>query len=321
MGRASDAERAPTIADSGAESAHARRRLAIEIDHEAGIATRRTPDWLRTGIKSPGFIRFCLHAAGLWRRACRNALDIRIVEHDLPLPGLDPAFDGFTLLHLSDLHIDFTDACLPAVLERVNKVEYDVCVMTGDFRAKTYGAIDAALDGMRALCAGLHGPMYAVLGNHDSIRMAAPLQAIGVRVLLNDSVELRRGDAAVTLAGIDDAHFFGLDDADAAARERRAGTPSILLSHSPEAYRDAQRVGFDAMLCGHTHGGQICLPGGIPMVLDARMPRRLGRGRWQYRNMIGYTSAGAGTSIVAARLNCPPEITLHRLRKFVESLA
>jgi predicted MPP superfamily phosphohydrolase len=296
------------------ESVHARRRLEIEIDLEARIATRRLPDWVYHGVKSPAVIRFCLQAAGLWRRARRNALDIHIVEHELPLPNLDRAFDGFTLLHLTDLHIDFTDGGLPAVLERVRGLAYDIVVMTGDFRAKTYGPIDAALDGMRALCQQLRAPMYAVLGNHDSIRMVAPLQAMGLRVLINESVELHRGAAALTLGGIDDAHFFGLDDVDAAGRARRPHVPSVLLSHSPEAYRDAERVGFDAMLCGHTHGGQICLPGGLPMALDARMPRRFGRGRWRHGKMLGYTSAGVGTSIVEARLNCPPEITLHRLR-------
>ena len=287
----------------------------MQIDGEARMATRRSPEWLRHGIKSAWFIRLCLRAVGLWRRARRNAFDIRIVEHELPLPDLDPAFDGYTLLHLTDLHIDFDGACLPALLERVRALRYDACVMTGDFRAKTYGPIDATIECLRALRGHLREPIYAVLGNHDSIRMVAPLQSIGVRVLLNESVELRRGGASVTLAGIDDAHHFHLDDVDAAARGRRPNAPAILLSHTPEAHRAAERAGFDAMLCGHTHGGQICLPGGIPMTLDARIPRRFGRGRWRYRRMLGYTSAGSGTSIVTARLNCPAEVTLHRLRR------
>ena len=60
-------------------------------------------------------------------------------------------------------------------------------------------------------------------------------------------------------------------------------------------------------------GGQICLPGGTPVMLDARIPRRFGRGRWQHGEMIGYTSPGVGASIVDVRLNCPPEMTLHTL--------
>jgi predicted MPP superfamily phosphohydrolase len=68
------------------------------------------------------------------------------------------------------------------------------------------------------------------------------------------------------------------------------------------------------MLSGHTHGGQLCLPGGIPIKLEARLPRSMGRGAWRYAEMAGYTSVGAGTSLLPVRLNCPPEITLHTLR-------
>jgi uncharacterized protein len=88
-----------------------------------------------------------------------------------------------------------------------------------------------------------------------------------------------------------------------------------LLSHTPEIYRQAAHANFNLMLSGHTHGGQLCLPGSIPITLESALPRRLGAGPWQYRNMIGYTSVGAGSSVVAVRLNCPPEITLHCLRR------
>ncbi|NOY62476.1 MAG: metallophosphoesterase, partial [Gammaproteobacteria bacterium] len=70
---------------------------------------------------------------------------------------------------------------------------------------------------------------------------------------------------------------------------------------------------FSAMLCGHTHGGQICLPGGYALTWDARCPRSMSAGAWRYHRMVGYTSVGSGASVVDVRLNCPPEITLHRL--------
>jgi predicted MPP superfamily phosphohydrolase len=88
-----------------------------------------------------------------------------------------------------------------------------------------------------------------------------------------------------------------------------------LLSHTPETYRHAAYADFNLMLCGHTHGGQICLPGGVPVITDADVPRALARGAWRYQNLVGYTSAGAGSCIVDVRINCPPEITLHRLRR------
>ena len=87
------------------------------------------------------------------------------------------------------------------------------------------------------------------------------------------------------------------------------------MSHTPEIYRQAAHADFNLLLAGHTHGGQICLPGSIPITLDSVLPRRLGAGAWRYHTMIGYTSVGVGTSMVAVRLNCPPEITLHHLRR------
>jgi predicted MPP superfamily phosphohydrolase len=89
---------------------------------------------------------------------------------------------------------------------------------------------------------------------------------------------------------------------------------SILLSHTPEIYRQAAHADFDLLLSGHTHGGQICLPGAIPVTLDSVLPRRMGSGLWKYHDMVGHTSVGVGSSIVPVRINCPPEITLHHLR-------
>ena len=298
--------------------ADARKRLAMETEHEARAIDFHSTRFLHleNWYGAPALIRSCLRLVGMLSRARRNALDIRIIEHDLPIVGLDAAFDGFTLLHLSDLHVDINDVFMHALIERVRSVEYDLCVLTGDYRAKTYGPIDATLAAMTRLRAHIIAPIYGVLGNHDSIRMVPALEAMGVQMLLNESTVVRRGDASLRLAGIDDAHFFGADDIPKASIDVPRGSPSILLSHTPEVYRQAAQAGFDALLCGHTHGGQICLPGGYPVTLDARIPRRFGRGRWRYEDMVGYTSPGAGTSIVDVRINCPPEITLHRLRRW-----
>jgi predicted MPP superfamily phosphohydrolase len=141
------------------------------------------------------------------------------------------------------------------------------------------------------------------------------LEAMGIRMLQNECEAIRRGDQAIYLAGIDDAHYFKVDNIEKAG----AGIPedafAVLLSHTPEVYRQAAHAGFDLLLSGHTHGGQICLPGSTPITLDSALPRRMGAGAWRYREMIGYTSVGAGSSVVAVRFNCPPEITLHRLRR------
>jgi predicted MPP superfamily phosphohydrolase len=128
-------------------------------------------------------------------------------------------------------------------------------------------------------------------------------------------VKILRGDEQIYLAGIDDAHYYRADNLEKAASEIPEDAFSILLSHTPEVYLQAAHAGFRLVLSGHTHGGQICLPGSIPLTLDAVLPRRMGAGPWKYHGMAGYTSTGVGTSIVEVRYNCPPEITLHHLQR------
>jgi predicted MPP superfamily phosphohydrolase len=201
-----------------------------------------------------------------------------------------------------------------ALIHKLRDLDYDICVMTGDFRAKTYGDYDAALRALENVRTHIKRPVYAVLGNHDSIRMVPAMEEMGIKMLINETIAFEREDATLYLAGIDDPHFFQLDNIQKVAEEIPSSVPSVLLSHSPEPYRKAAHAGFDLMLSGHTHGGQVCLPGGIAMMTNADCPRRYCRGTWQYHTMQGYTSVGSGTSVVGVRYNCPPEVVLHHLR-------
>jgi predicted MPP superfamily phosphohydrolase len=144
--------------------------------------------------------------------------------------------------------------------------------------------------------------------------MIPGLEEMGIRMLLNECENISRGDQLIYLAGIDDAHYYRVDNIEKAASEIPDNGFSILLSHTPEIYRQAAHAGFDLLLSGHTHGGQICLPGSIPITLDSVLPRHMGSGPWKHRDMVGYTSVGVGTSVVPVRLNCLPEITLHHLQ-------
>jgi predicted MPP superfamily phosphohydrolase len=155
--------------------------------------------------------------------------------------------------------------------------------------------------------------VYGILGNHDFIEFVPALEAAGMRMLLNENVQLQRGSDSIYLAGIDDPHFYETHDVQRAARGVPQDAYSILLSHTPESYRLAAACRFDLMLCGHTHGGQICLPGGVPVLTNSGCPRTMVRGDWTYQDLSGYTSPGTGSAGVPARFFCPPEITLHRL--------
>ena len=295
---------------------HLRTRLGLEEEHEAFSFGRPGAHFFypENWYSVHGFIRHSLRLVGLYERAQRNARAIRLVLNPLRIAGLPTAFDGYRILHLSDLHLDMDPRNPEALHRRLLGLDYDLCVLTGDYRAKTYGPYERVLEGITALRQRLTGPVYAILGNHDSIRLVKGLENADIRVLLNESVALERAGHVIYLAGIDDAHYFQVHNLDRASAAIPADKVALLLSHTPETYRHAAHAGFQAMLCGHTHGGQICLPGGFPIFWDARCPRALAAGAWRYRELVGYTSVGAGTSVVNARLNCPPEITIHTLR-------
>jgi predicted MPP superfamily phosphohydrolase len=295
---------------------HARQRLGIEKDHEAqvfgqGLTFFHLENW----YSAPAIIRTTLKLTGLYWRARRNAESIVVRRNDLRFAELPPAFDGFTILHISDLHADMNEVAMGNLIQLVRDMQYDLCVLTGDYRGKTFGPFEAALAGVASVRAHLRLPIYGVLGNHDTIQMVPAMEAMGIPMLLNECEVIARGDQRIYLAGIDDAHFFRVDNIEKAASQIPKEGFSILLSHTPEVYRQAAHANFNLMLSGHTHGGQLCLPGSIPIKLEAALPRRMGAGAWQYHNMSGYTSVGAGSSVVPVRLNCPPEITLHCLRR------
>jgi uncharacterized protein len=295
---------------------HARQRLGIETDHEAqvfgqGLTFFHLENW----YSAPAIIRIALKLTGLYWRARRNAERIVVRRNELRFAELPPAFDGFTILHISDLHVDMNEVAMRNLIQLVGGMEYDLCALTGDYRGKTFGPFEVALEGLAKMRAQLGLPIYGVLGNHDTIQMVPAMEAMGIRVLLNECDAIVRGDQRIFLAGIDDAHFYRVDNIEKATFPIPEDAFSILLSHTPEVYRQAAHANFNLLLSGHTHGGQICLPGSIPIKLEAALPRRMGAGAWQYHNMIGYTSVGAGSSILPVRLNCPPEITLHCLRR------
>jgi uncharacterized protein len=301
---------------------HARQRIGIEDDHEARMLGRGQNFFHpRKWRRSPTIIRSALKLTGLYRRAQKNAERIQIRHLDIELPGLPSLFDGFTLLHISDLHVDISSRAMRRLIELLPDLAYDLCVLTGDYRGKTYGPFGATIAGMARVCAQIVRPIYGVLGNHDSIRMVPALEELGVRMLLNEAETLERGDQLIHLVGIDDAHYYRVDNIEKAASQIPGDEFSILLSHTPEIYRQAAHADFDLLLSGHTHGGQICLPGAIPITLDSALPRRMGSGLWKYRDMVGYTSVGVGSSVAPVRINCPPEITLHHLRRGAVSMA
>jgi uncharacterized protein len=297
---------------------HAKLRLGIEADHEAQVFGQGINYFHIENLKLSHFaIRASLRLTGLYGRGQRNAAQIEVKQNHISSTRIPKAFDGYTILQLSDLHVDISQDAMERLATILQNINYDLCALTGDYRGRTFGPYHATLIGMSRLCAEIKKPIYGVLGNHDTIRMLPGLEGMGIRMLLNECETIERDNQRIHLAGVDDAHFYRADNIEKAASEIPSGEFSILLSHTPEIYQPAALAEFDLMLSGHTHGGQICLPGGVPITLSSVLPRYMASGPWKYRDMIGYTSVGAGCSIIPVRFNCPPEITLHCLQSSI----
>ena len=293
---------------------YAKQRLGIEKDHEAQIFGQGINFFHIENLKpSHALIRAVLMASGLYWRGVGNAAKVEVRHNRIASPHLPRAFDGYTVLQLSDLHVEMSESAMRRVIALVRELKYDICVLTGDYRGDTYGPYDTTLAGMAKIRAALNGLVYGVLGNHDTICLVSGLEEMGIKMLLNESETVEHAGERIHLAGIDDAHFYQMDNIEKAAAAIPHDEFSILISHTPEIYRQAAHADFNVLLSGHTHGGQICLPGGIPITLDSVLPRSMGSGPWRHHDMIGYTSVGAGVCMVPVRFNCPPEITLHHL--------
>jgi predicted MPP superfamily phosphohydrolase len=259
-------------------------------------------------------IRGCLQLSGLWKRALRNYFDIQVVQNSVQIPDLPAEFDGWTILQLSDLHADLHPDFPARVKEVIAPLKFDCLALTGDFRTCTYSDHTGATAATINIVSGVDAPIYAVLGNHDALAKVPAMEAAGIRFLLNEHVVLRRGEAALCLIGIDDPNFYQTHSFERALHGAPAGLVKVLLSHSPQTYRLAAAAGINFLMAGHTHGGQICLPGGRILMHDGSSPRHLLAGAWREGSLQGYTSRGTGASGLPARLNCPAEVTLHTLR-------
>jgi len=254
---------------------------------------------------------------GLQEKGLRNALNVRVVEQTFYFPDLPPSFDGFRILLLTDLHLDGLPDLTTEIVRQVREMEVDLCLVGGDIRMKTYGPMASCLRQLRCLLPHVysrHG-IFGVLGNHDCIEMAVDMEESGLTMLINDSWEIRCNGESLWVVGVDDPHYYRVDDAERAFRGVPEQSFKIFLAHSPEAYKKAVAFRPQLYLCGHTHGGQICLPGRGPIFTNSRAPRFTAVGCWQYKGMTGYTSCGAGASGVPLRFNCPGEISLIRLHR------
>jgi len=297
---------------------HVQQRLGMEADYEAHIYSSPKQFYhIENWYSVHALIRASLRLVGLYRRAQRNARAVRLVENEVRFAGLPAAFDGYTLLQISDPHVDMDAAITDALIRRIDEARYDACVLTGDFRARTFGRYDAVLEALARVRAHLTGPMYAVLGNHDVQLPGPPLANRIHRVLAGSPVrfiEHRVIDFPdFRLAGLHD-WWSGRDDA-AFLKTLPHDKPLLILMHQPHSLRALHGVRFALAMAGHTHGGQVYLPW-----LTREMFLRIRDERYvngYYDTPAGklFVTPGVGLTGLPLRFDCPPTIDVLELRR------
>lgn len=251
--------------------------------------------------------------------------EAQLVRQEITLKRLPAAFDGFTISHLTDFHYEprFSVVPIRKAVDMVNVLRPELTVLTGDFvtvpllekerflRKSAETAIPCA-----ALLGQIQGPKYAILGNHDATAnpplIVRSLEKQGISVLRNRCLPIERGNARIWLAGIDDL-LRGEPRIDLTLNGIPPDEATILLAHEPDYAQEVAFLPVDLQLSGHSHGGQIWLPGiGAPWLPP--MSRIYPRGLYRIQDLTLYTNIGIGTIRVPIRLNCPPEVTLITLR-------
>jgi hypothetical protein len=236
----------------------------------------------------------------------------------LRFPVLPSEFDGFRICLFSDLHLKKHAPLFDALRAYLKDNTFDLGCCAGDIQDRSGPKMETSL----ALARGLFDATrprfgwYIVRGNNDRRRFLRRLVAgrPGVTVLDNRSVRLGRSSPPVYLAGVDDPHHLW-HDLDAALADVPDDAFKILLAHSPEIVHDAARLGVRLVLCGHTHGGQIRLPGVGAMFTESRVSRKHSWGLSRKRGTLLFTTCGVGWTMIPLRLKCPPEVVSITLRR------
>ena len=242
-------------------------------------------------------------------------------EYKILSSNVPPAFDGFAIAHVSDLHNrDFGND----LIERVASVQPDVIVITGDMIHRENESAAAEKFAMGAVQTA---PVYYVPGNHERVlrcydAFAEKLREMGVHVLSNAYCVLRRGEDTLSILGLNDPTFFEKGKTDFITELNRLhaditaeGVPyTVLLSHRPEMFARYVEAGIDLSLCGHAHGGHVRLPfiGAFYAPNQGLFPKYTeGKHTANGKHMV--ISKGLGKSSWVPRVYNPPELCVEIL--------
>ncbi|MHB9133394.1 MAG: metallophosphoesterase [Armatimonadota bacterium] len=255
-----------------------------------------------------------LAGAIIWK-GYENSTRLELSQETVAIPDLPPAFDGFRLLHLTDLHLWRHSPRAGELLAIVEQLQPDLVCLTGDY-SYTALSLDDADTFLQRLAEKTKA--VGVFGNADyrdgHSKEVHERWGHYLPFLTNTALCLEKGGNALWIAGVDDPHL-GRDSLPTALSQVPPEVPVILLAHSPEIIRQPLDPRIRLILSGHTHGGQWCLPGGKAIYLNAKVPRAYASGRHDLDGVTLYVSRGIGSTRIPLRYACLPEITQFTLAR------
>ena len=232
-------------------------------------------------------------------------------RYEIPIAALPPQLHGIRIAHLTDLHFKKSwSEVYQQIIDRVRHEAPDLILMTGDFVDNKRNHLPA-LPHVRRLLEGLRAPLgcFGILGNHDRYALGPRLDNSGITLIDGRQHVIDVDGAELELIGLP-----GVDRDDVTQQViqsyplPRRGVPRIILSHFPDVLRDAAVLRPDLFLAGHTHGGQICFPGGYPILRHDSLPRRLCTGVHRAASTWLVVSRGLGFTGLPWRVFCPAEV-------------
>ncbi len=268
-------------------------------------------DWM--GWLKAKTITWLLKSVGMYGRGLLNASRIRLKQVKFIYPDIPKELHGFKILFISDLHLSqFYPEWFISGMSVIQQIKspVDIILLGGDYRYGYFGPEDFVIPMIKKLLEPIESKygIYGIMGNHDVSPIKQQFEEAGINLLVNEGVEINHNGIKIYIAGVDDPHDFECSDVSSSLVNAPKDAFTIMLAHSPELIEESALWDVHLYLCGHTHGGQIGFPFVGPIYFNARCKKKFALGKWSYREMQGYTTAGFGVTDVPVRFGIPAEM-------------
>jgi len=290
------------------------RPIRKHLDSPTDPARRRALDLAGSAL-------LCSPIAAISYGSLIQRTDFEVKEIDVPMPGLSADLDGLRILQISDIHLSpfLSEKELARMIDATLGLHPHVAFITGDLISSRGDPLDACIRQLARVKAD--AGVFGCLGNHEfyaGVMRETPVMAarFGMRFLRSQTAPLRFGNSVLNVAGIDyQPSYRNKRYLRGAPGLAMPGAFNLLLSHNPDVFPLAVRQGYDLVLAGHTHGGQVNIEIFGESVNPARFYTPYVYGLYCQDRSVQYVTRGIGTIGVPVRLGAPPEVALLRLRK------